>query len=68
MTKNDSGRVVDLLNYKNHYVPNKKSHVFIGKEDKKYICRRCLKSYTNQDVLISHAKTWSTRGNFYKLE
>ena len=28
--------------------------MFIGKADNEYICRRCLNSYTTQNVLINH--------------
>ena len=36
---------IDLLIYKNHYALIKKLHVFLGKSDCKYVCRRCLSSY-----------------------
>ena len=32
----------------------KKLHVFLGKSDCKYVCRRCLCSYSNEKVLNKH--------------
>ena len=52
--KNVSNKVIDLLIYKNHYFLIKKLNVFIGKHDCKYVCRKCLKSYTTQNMLIKH--------------
>ena len=54
ISKNDSDRVVDLAIYKNHYVLIKKLDVFLGDHNKKYICRRCLSSYTSENMLIKH--------------
>ena len=56
ITKNDSERDIDLLIYKNHYVLLKKIHIFMftGRRNCKYICRRCLVSYTSQNILIIH--------------
>ena len=45
---------IDLLIYKNHYVLITKLHVFLGKSDCKYVCRRCLSSYSNEKVLEKH--------------
>ena len=42
------------LIYKNHYTLIKKLHVFLGKPNCKYICKRCLSSYTKQEVLEKH--------------
>ena len=55
-SKNESYQVIDLLIYKNHYVLIKKLNVFIGKHDCKYICRKCLNSYTTNSMLIKHKK------------
>ena len=52
--ENFSDRVVDLLFYKNHKVPNKKSHKFLGNRICNDDFRRCLNSYTSQKVLIKH--------------
>ena len=54
MSKNDSDRVVDLLFYKNHYVLIKKLNVFLGKQDCRYICKRCFSSYTCKNMIIKH--------------
>ena len=54
ISKNNSDRVIDLAIYKNHYVLIKKLDVFLGDHNKKFICRRCLSSYTSQNMLIKH--------------
>ena len=54
ISKNDSDRVIDLAIYKNHYVLIKKLDVFLGDHNKKFICRRCLNSYTSENMLIKH--------------
>ena len=54
VSKNDSDRVIDLAIYKNHYVLIKKLNVFLGDHNKKYVCRRCLSSYTSENMLIKH--------------
>ena len=54
ISKNDSDRVVDLLLYKNHYVLNKKLNVFLGDHHKNSIFRRCLNSYTIENMLMIH--------------
>ena len=54
ISKNNSDRVIDLAIYKNHYVLNKKLDVFLGDHNKKFICRRCLSSYTSEYMLIKH--------------
>ena len=54
ISKNDSDRVIDLAIYKNHYVLIKKLDVFLGDHNKKFICRRCLSSYTSENMLIKH--------------
>ena len=53
-SKNESDRVVDLLMYKNHYALIKKLNVFLGDHHKNFICRRCLNSYTSENMLIIH--------------
>ena len=50
VSKNFCDRVTDFLIYKNHYVLNKKLHVFSDNYNSKYICRRFLKSYSSQIV------------------
>ena len=54
VSKNNSDRVIDLGIYKNHYVLIKKLDVFLGDHNKKYICRRCLSSYTSENMLMKH--------------
>ena len=40
ISENDSRTVIDLMIYKNHYALTKKLHVFLGKRDQKFVCRR----------------------------
>ena len=40
--------------YINHYVLIEKLHVFLGKRDSKFLCRRCLSSFTNENTLLKH--------------
>ena len=54
VSKNDSDRVIDLLIYKNRYALNKKLNVFLGDHHKTFICRRCLTSYTSENMLMLH--------------
>ena len=50
----ESDRVIDLIIYKINYVLIKKFKVFLGKQDCRYICRRCLNSYTSEKKIIHH--------------
>ena len=52
--KNNSDRVIDLAIYKNHYNPIEKLDVLLGDHNKKFICRQCLGSYTNENMLMKH--------------
>ena len=54
ISKNDSDRVIDLAIYKNYYVLIKKLNTSLGDHIKKFICRRCLSSYTSENMLIKH--------------
>ena len=54
INKNDSERVIDLLIQKNHYNLIKKLKVFLDKQDCRYFCKRCLNSYTSENVIINH--------------
>ena len=54
ISKSNSERVVDLLLYKNHYALIKKLHVYLGKKDCKFVCRRCLSSFTSDLILKKH--------------
>ena len=49
--KDESDRVVDFLIYKNHYAFNKILNIFLGDHQKNFMCRRCLTSYTSENVL-----------------
>ena len=53
---NENRRIIDLILYKNHYILLKKLHVLIGKQDRRYVCRNCLNSYTNQSELTTHKR------------
>ena len=53
--KNDeSNSGVDLIIYKNHYALIEKLNVFLGDHHKNFICRRSLKSYTSETMLMIH--------------
>ena len=54
VSKNDSDRIVDLSIYKSHYALFKKLKVYLGDHNKIFICRRCLNSYTSENMLILH--------------
>jgi len=54
VSKNDSDIVIDLAIYKNHYVLIKNINVFLGNHNCKFICRKCLSSYTCENMLIKH--------------
>ena len=54
VSKNDSQRVIDLLIYKKHHALMKKLNVFLGDHHKIFICRRCLNSYTSENMLKLH--------------
>ena len=53
--KNNENRrnVVSIL-YKNLNILLQKLHVFIGKQDSRYVCRNCLNCYSNQSELTTH--------------
>ena len=54
ISKNNTDRIIDLAIYRNHSVLIKKLDVFLGDHNKKFICRRCLSSYTSENMLIKH--------------
>ena len=54
ISKNNSDRVIDLANYKTHYILFKKIDVVLGDHNKQFICRRCLSSYTSESMLRKH--------------
>ena len=53
VSNNNSDTVIDLAISKNHYVLIKKLDVFLD-HNKRFICRRCLGSYTSENMLIKH--------------
>ena len=63
ISKNDSVRVIDLAIYKNHYVLIKKLNTFLGDHNKNFICRRCLSSYTSENMLIKHTEKCGDNNN-----
>ena len=54
ISKNESDKVIDLLINKNHYALIKKLNVFLGNHNCNFICRKCLSSYTCENMLIKH--------------
>ena len=54
ISKNASDKLIDFLIYKNHYALVKKLNVFLGDHHKNFICRRCLNSYTSENMLKLH--------------
>ena len=54
LAKNESDKVFDFLLYKNHYALKKKLNVFLVNHLKIFICRRCLNSYTSENMLTLH--------------
>ena len=54
VSKNGSDRIIDLAIYNNHYILIKKLDVFLGDHNKKIFCRRCLNSYSSENMLMKH--------------
>ena len=54
ISKIDSNGAVGLIIYKNHYALNKKLNVFLGNNNKKFISRRFMNSYTSKNMLMMH--------------
>ena len=54
ISKTDSDKVINLFIYKNHYALIKKLTAFLGDHHKSFICRRCLNSYTSENMLKIH--------------
>ena len=52
--KNESDKVVFFLIFKNSFALKKNIHVFLGNQNKKIICRRCLNSYKIENNLANH--------------
>ena len=55
ISKNDSDKVIGLLVYKSRYALIKKFNVFLD-HHKNFICRRCLNSYTSENMLMLQMK------------
>ena len=60
VSKNNSHRVIDLGNYKNHYFLVKELDVFLRDHNRKFICRQCLSSYTSENMLMKHKQNVET--------
>ena len=56
ISKINSDRVIDLAFYKKHYTLIKKLDVFLGDHNKNLKCRRCLCSYTSENMLKLHKR------------
>ena len=54
ISENESDEVIHLSIYKNHYALIKKLKIFFGDHHKCFICRRCLISYTSENMLTLH--------------
>ena len=54
ITKKDSDRFIDLSIYINQYVPFEKLNVYSGDHRKSFVCRRCLNSFTSENMLKIH--------------
>ena len=49
--------VVDIIIHKNHYALIKKRNVLLVDHQKNFICRRCLNSYTSENMLLHKQKS-----------
>ena len=54
VSENESDKVIDLLIHENHHALIKKLNVFLRDHHKTFICRRCLNSYTSENMLKLH--------------
>ena len=52
ISENKSGKVIDLLTYKNHYALIKKLNIFLGNHNKNFASRWRLNSYKNENALM----------------
>ena len=52
ISKNDSDKVTDRKIYENHYALTERTNVCLGDHHENFICRRCLNSYTSENMLI----------------
>ena len=60
---NESKRVIDLIIYKNQDAFIKKLNVFFGNHNKKLICRKCLCSYTRENMFLKHKPKCESNDN-----
>ena len=51
VSENDFDRIIDLAIYKNHYIVIEKLYILLD-HNKKFECRRCLISYTSENMLM----------------
>ena len=54
ISESKSERLIRLMFYKNHYILIKKSHVSLGTYGCKFLCTRCLSTYSSRNVLTKH--------------
>ena len=45
---------MDLIIYKNHCALIERLNLFLGDQHKHFICRRCLSSYTSENMIMIH--------------
>ena len=62
ISKIESDKGVDWLIFKNHYDFNKKLNVFLGKQDCRYIGKRCLNSHTIEDMINTQKQLCDLKG------
>ena len=58
LSNNKTDNVIDLSN---HYALLKKLNVFLGKQNCRYICRKCLSGYTSDHMIIKHKQKCDMR-------
>ena len=54
ISEKESDKVIDLLIYRNHYALIGKLNVYLRDHHRNFICRRCLNSYTSENMLMLH--------------
>ena len=54
VSENNSETVIDLMINKNHYALIKKLQIFVGSKNPKFVCRRRLSCFTNENGLEKH--------------
>ena len=61
LSKNRTDKVIDLIIYKNHFALIRKLKVFLGKQDCRYSCRKCLSRYRSDNMIIKHIQKCGMR-------